>query len=71
MANKLLTWAKMRAFIANLDGAEDGFAAERERWKAALAYAIQEADGWHDEARGGPIGGDERMEAARALLKGG
>lgn len=33
----------------------------------ALAYAIAEADGWHDDARGGPIDTPE-MDKARAVL---
>lgn len=42
-------------------------AAERERWRAALEYAISEADGWHDDCHGGAIE-SEQMDAARALL---
>lgn len=42
-------------------------AAERERWRHALEYAIKEADGWHDECHGGPIESKD-MDAARALL---
>mgnify|MGYP006370316007 CR=1 FL=1 len=45
-----------------------GVAEEIERWRTALAYAITQADGWHDECRGGPIDDDSLMDAARALL---
>lgn len=37
--------------------------------EAGLAYAIGEADGWHDECHGGAVEGPE-MEAVRALLGG-
>lgn len=33
-----------------------------------LAHAVKEADGWHDESRGGPIEDDSLMDEARALL---
>ena len=33
-----------------------------------LAHAVQQADGWHDEARGGPITEDPLMDEARAFL---
>jgi hypothetical protein len=38
-----------------------------EKLRAALAYAIKEADGWYDDARGGQIDSPE-MDAARKLL---
>ena len=34
----------------------------------ALEYAIYEADGWHDDCRGGPIETEE-MDKARQVLK--
>jgi hypothetical protein len=37
-------------------------------WRGALAYVISEADGWHDDCRGGPVDTPE-MTAARELLK--
>ena len=62
------------------DGHVDGYAqltdlvlryvaAERERWRSALAYAVEEADGWCDEARGAPVPG-ERMAEVRRMLSG-
>ena len=38
-----------------------------ERFQSALAYAVSEADAWHDECRGTPIE-SERMDEVRALL---
>jgi hypothetical protein len=35
---------------------------------SALEYAINEADGWYDDSRGGEIDTEE-MEAARNILK--
>jgi hypothetical protein len=35
-----------------------------------LAHAVAEADGWHDDARGGPITGDAVMDEARAEAHG-
>ena len=55
------TAEQMRAY------ASQAVAAERERWRAALAYVMEEAEGWHDDCRGYPIE-DPRMDAARALL---
>lgn len=43
--------------------------AERARLLPLLAHTVEEADGWHDDARGGPIRGDPLMDAARAELK--
>jgi hypothetical protein len=44
---------------------------ENAELRAALAYAIKEADGWYAEARGGErIEGDEEMDKARRLLTG-
>lgn len=40
---------------------------ELEIFRSALAYAVKEADGWHDDSHGGPIE-DEEMERVRALL---
>lgn len=42
--------------------------AERERLMPLLAHAVKEADGWHDDSRGGPIEGDAIMDAARAAI---
>jgi hypothetical protein len=42
-------------------------AAERERWRAALAYAVEEAERWYEDGWGLPMD-DPRMAAARALL---
>jgi hypothetical protein len=44
--------------------------AERERLLPLLAYAIREADGWHDECRGGPIEDDPVMNLCRAAIRG-
>lgn len=46
-----------------------GAQAERERLLPLLALAVKEADGWHDECRGGPIKGDPIMRAARAAIR--
>jgi truncated hemoglobin YjbI len=42
---------------------------ERERWRAALAYAVAEADGWSDDASGVPVPG-KRMAEVRRMLAG-
>ena len=55
------------ALLAAWEAWHGAVAAERERWRAALAYAVEEAEGWHDDCRGRPIK-DPRMDAARALL---
>jgi len=34
-----------------------------------LAHAVKEADGWHDDAHGGPLTGDPLIEEARAIIK--
>jgi hypothetical protein len=39
---------------------------ENERLKALLAYAVKEADGWHDECRGGTIDEPLMIEARKA-----
>jgi hypothetical protein len=39
-----------------------------DRIMTLLAHAVSEADGWHDECRGGPIKGDALMDEARALV---
>ncbi len=41
---------------------------QRERLRSLLAYAVQEAEDWHDECRGRPLQ-DERLSEARALLR--
>lgn len=33
-----------------------------------LAHAVAEADGWHDDSRGGPITDDPLMNEARAAI---
>jgi chromosome segregation ATPase len=38
---------------------------ELEEARKLLAHAVKEADGWHDECRGGPIQDDPLIEAAR------
>ncbi len=58
----LFTADQMRAYAAQ------EVAAERERWRNALSYAVKEADGWFDESHGGMIETPE-MDAARALLR--
>lgn len=35
--------------------------------RESLAYAIEEADNWHDDSHGGPVESEE-MDRARALL---
>lgn len=40
---------------------------ELEEARKLLAHAVKEADGWHDECRGGPIEGDALIDAARQL----
>ena len=34
-----------------------------------LEHAVNEADGWHDEGRGGPIEDDLKLNRARAILR--
>ena len=34
-----------------------------------LAYAVKEADAWHDECRGGPIVGDAKIDEIREVLR--
>lgn len=40
--------------------------AENDRLKSLLRYAVKEADGWHNEARSGPIVGDDEFDKCRA-----
>jgi hypothetical protein len=56
-------WQELQACV------ERKVAAERERWRAALAYAVEEADGWCEEARCRPVPG-ERMAEVRRMLAG-
>jgi hypothetical protein len=82
MANKLINYEELSAQLkaakeehlaakrARRQAAKaDAFAAERERWRAALAYAVAAADGWCDDASGGPVPG-ERMAEVRRMLAG-
>lgn len=39
-----------------------------EKMEVLLAHAVQEADGWHDDSRGGPIEDDPLIDLARAVL---
>ena len=38
-----------------------------ESLESALAYAIKEADGWHDDCRGGDIETEEMVNAKKVL----
>jgi len=50
--------------------AEAMVAAERARLLPLLDHAVAEADGWHDEARGGMIADDPIMlEARREVIR--
>lgn len=64
----------VRAALINLGWAPPEVAADIEMLRKRVAelegglrYAIQEADGWHDDARSGPIHGEE-MASVRALV---
>lgn len=57
-------WQALQACV------ERKVAAERERCRAALAYAVEEADGWCDDSTGRPVPG-ERMAEVRRMLAGG
>jgi len=52
--------------IERLQAANTALQRELDEARNALAYAIKEADGWHDDSRGGPVNGLE-MDAARAI----
>lgn len=41
-----------------------------DRLMLLLAHAVKEADGWHDDGRGGPIEDDPLIDEARALVAG-
>jgi archaellum component FlaC len=43
---------------------------EIEETLGLLDYAVKEADDFHDECHGGPIGGDPKMDAARRKAAG-
>ena len=40
-----------------------------ERVLVALDYVIKEADGWHDDSRGGPIEDNPEMGDARRVVE--
>ncbi len=53
--------------LAYRQGLADAAQTEINQLREALAYAIAQADGWHDDGHGGPVSSEE-MTQARALL---
>lgn len=41
---------------------------EISRLRVLLEHSVKEADGWHDDSRGGPIKDDALMDEARRYL---
>ena len=62
-------YAADAAEIAKLNNMLDALREERTTLRAMLAYAAKEADGWHDEARGGSIENDARFDEIRKYLE--
>jgi len=53
--------------MTTFDAASRRYMTEIALLRKALKFAIEEADGWHDDHWGGPIE-DPKMDEARALL---
>lgn len=57
----------LKLFIDQLQAENAALRKELEEARNLLAYTVKEADGWHDESRGGPITGDVTIDAARRV----
>lgn len=61
------TFSQSKAAVHAINS-HDALVEQNKALRESLAYAIKEADGWHDDCRGGVLDGEE-MTKARALLE--